>query len=59
MIKNKRLIVGLILLLVLAAIVAYFLMNKDNPKVLKPGDTDPKTGCVVGSDGIGELCNNH
>ena len=56
MIKNKWLIVGLVVLLVIAFFVSFLLMRNDT-KTLKPGDRDPETGCVVGADGRGLLCN--
>ena len=57
MIKKKKLIFGLILLLLLAALVSFFLLRSNEPATLKPGDIDPITGCTVGADFRGGICN--
>jgi hypothetical protein len=54
MIIRKKLIVGLLALIVFVLTTAYFL-NRSSNNSLEPGTIDPKTGCMVAGDGS-ELC---
>lgn len=57
MIKSNKFILGLMLLLLLAALVSFLLLRDNKQTQLKPGDVDPTTGCTIAADGRGALCN--
>lgn len=56
MIKNKKLIITLVAVLIVVFSISLILLRDQSPKSLKAGDKDPETGCIITDDG-GAICN--
>jgi hypothetical protein len=56
MIKNKKLIITLVAVLIVVFTISFILLRDQSPKSLKAGDEDPETGCII-TEGGGEICN--
>lgn len=53
--RNKKFIIVLVMMLLIALTISFLLVRNNDTETLKPGDTDPETGCII-TDGGGATC---